>query len=879
MENDLRYAVPSVSLCLVSALGWDQSDSKPGASSINGHIKPWLAGMSSDKEVYLEADEGSATSSKFDQSSSDEDVEIPSKRSKPADETSPAPTKRPKLPSVDISSQSEAESVTATGTKLGSRPSLSDLHTRRAAISDRLRYLQQSFGRKCHPLAEPSKPDTAWDYLLHEMMWMAEDFDRERRLKAGKAKKIIRSVGAYIRNKQEAANRAAKDMEKQAVIKCGRVARMVSNYWRNVEKLALHLRQVELEEKEQAQRSKRLDKFVERQLKLTSQVAADLTREQRPVVIELVRQGEEWRVWDESQEAGLEAAMAEEMQPKGYTLTPSRVYCKVPFLLIGKLREYQHIGLDWLVTLHDKNLNGILADEMGLGKTIQTIALLSYLACERNIWGPHLIVVPTSIMINWEMELKRWCPGFKVLTYFGTQKERKAKRVGWSKANSFHVCVTSYKLIVQDQFAFRRKPWYYLILDEAQHIKNFQSLRWQVLSRFSARRRLLLTGTPLQNDVIELWALLHFLMPHLFQSHDDFAAWFSNPFNQAFERSIEFNQGIIQRLQSIIRPFILRRLKKDVETQLPGKYEHVVFCTLSKRQQYLYDEFLAMRGNQESSEYMGVMNLLMQLRKVCNHPELFAPRFVISPLRISRLDFHTNWRVLLSNRAQDEVSMRFFGVLDAEKWSKTAYNRHIELLPKKDLIKAVEEMRGSYDLWSNMKPVVSYRKTGPGFDSSVLNPPNVTENCPYLPRSFVSVATLPDLDFVINSECGKNEVSVPKASCNSAVPVLCPIYGRNLTKILTLSEPQGQEIALTPFVSRKSSNSHDNFSDGYFPISRSDTLHRLGLIQTLDMRLDSFKSILNKFQACPPKVLSATPGFYLSKTKANDVVSVILGKI
>lgn len=108
--------------------------------------------------------------------------------------------------------------------------------------------------------------------------------------------------------------------------------------------------------------------------------------------------------------------------------SPIQIKTKVPFLLRGTLREYQLIGLDWLVTMHEKHLNGILADEMGLGKTIQTISLLAHLACEKGIWGPHLVVVPTSVMLNWELEFKKWCPGFKILTYYGSQKERKAKR-------------------------------------------------------------------------------------------------------------------------------------------------------------------------------------------------------------------------------------------------------------------------------------------------------------------------------------------------------------------------------------------------------------------------------------------------------------------
>lgn len=185
----------------------------------------------------------------------------------------------------------------------------------------------------------------------------------------------------------------------------------------------------------------------------------------------------------------------------------------------------------FLCTRYEKNLNGILADEMGLGKTIMTIALLAHLACDRGIWGPHLVVVPTSVLVNWETEFKKFCPSFKIMTYFGSQKERKLKRYigkqksfflssssssssssyssslcsfsqGWSKPNAFHVCITSYKLVIQDQAAFRRKKWRYLILDEAQHIKNFKSQRWQTLLNFNSKRRLLLTGTPLQNNLM-----------------------------------------------------------------------------------------------------------------------------------------------------------------------------------------------------------------------------------------------------------------------------------------------------------------------------------------------------------------------------------------
>ncbi|XP_062859167.1 helicase SRCAP isoform X2 [Trichomycterus rosablanca] len=343
------------------------------------------------------------------------------------------------------------------------------------------------------------------------------------------------------------------------------------------------------------------------------------------------------------------AATAESLQPKGYTLATTSVKTPIPFLLHGSLREYQHIGLDWLVTMYEKKLNGILADEMGLGKTIQTIAVLAHLACEKGNWGPHLIIVPTSVMLNWEMELKRWCPGFKILTYYGSQKERKLKRQGWTKPNAFHVCITSYKLVLQDHQAFRRKSWKYLILDEAQNIKNFKSQRWQSLLNFNSHRRLLLTGTPLQNSLMELWSLMHFLMPHVFQSHREFKEWFSNPLTGMIEGSQEYNEGLVKRLHKVLRPFLLRRIKADVEKQMPKKYEHVVRCRLSKRQRFLYDDFMAQASTKEtlaSGHFMSVINILMQLRKVCNHPNLFDPRPIHSPFIIRPIIYSTASLVL-----------------------------------------------------------------------------------------------------------------------------------------------------------------------------------------------------------------------------------------
>ncbi|RDY05668.1 Protein PHOTOPERIOD-INDEPENDENT EARLY FLOWERING 1, partial [Mucuna pruriens] len=335
------------------------------------------------------------------------------------------------------------------------------------------------------------------------------------------------------------------------------------------------------------------------------------------------------------------AAAARSAQPTGNTFSTTNVRTKFPFLLKYSLREYQHIGLDWLVTMYEKRLNGILADEMGLGKTIMTIALLAHLACDKGIWGPHLIVVPTSVMLNWETEFLKWCPAFKILTYFGSAKERKLKRQGWLKPNSFHVCITTYRLVIQDSKVFKRKKWKYLILDEAHLIKNWKSQRWQTLLNFNSKRRILLTGTPLQNDLMELWSLMHFLMPHVFQSHQEFKDWFSNPISGMVEGEEKVNKEVVDRLHNVLRPFLLRRLKRDVEKQLPMKHEHVIYCRLSKRQRNLYEDFIASSETQAtlaSANFFGMISIIMQLRKVCNHPDLFEGRPIVSSFDMCGID-------------------------------------------------------------------------------------------------------------------------------------------------------------------------------------------------------------------------------------------------
>ncbi|PMD25143.1 hypothetical protein NA56DRAFT_642924 [Hyaloscypha hepaticicola] len=354
----------------------------------------------------------------------------------------------------------------------------------------------------------------------------------------------------------------------------------------------------------------------------------------------------------ETKASELDSASSVDLHPNSRQVTQSatpqpgtNLKTPVPFLLRGTLREYQHYGLDWLAGLYANNNNGILADEMGLGKTIQTIALLAHLATEHEVWGPHLVVVPTSVMLNWEIEFKKWCPGFKIMTYYGSPEERKRKRLGWRSDDKWNVCITTYQLIIADQQVFKRRQWHFMVLDEAHNIKNFESQRWQVMLKFNTRARLLLTGTPLQNNLTELWSLLYFLMPEErqqegvsgFASLQEFHDWFKKPSDQILEHGREKMddeaRNIISKLHRVLRPHLLRRLKADVEKQMPAKYEHVEYCRLSKRQRELYDGFLNRddtRGTLASGNYLSIINCLMQLRKVCNHPDLFVERAIMT---------------------------------------------------------------------------------------------------------------------------------------------------------------------------------------------------------------------------------------------------------
>jgi ATP-dependent DNA helicase len=312
-----------------------------------------------------------------------------------------------------------------------------------------------------------------------------------------------------------------------------------------------------------------------------------------------------------------------------------------------EMRDYQLKGVRWIIALYQNGLNGILADQMGLGKTVQTIGFLSHLR-HKGILGPYLIIGPLSTTPNWVNEFKRFCPEFPVILYHGTKQDRAELRMKHMPTSGkigaeFPVVVTSFEIVMADRKFLQKYNWKYLVVDEGHRLKNFDCKLVRELKCIPTANKLLLTGTPLQNNLPELWSLLHFLLPDVFTSLSQFQSWFDfdgkkddNGGDGGQVDNAEANKRVkvVEKLHGILQPFLLRRLKGDVETNLPRKKEIILYAHMVETQRAFNDALVNKTIGEMLKKISGggsapigataLNNMLMQLRKNCNHPDLIS---------------------------------------------------------------------------------------------------------------------------------------------------------------------------------------------------------------------------------------------------------------
>ncbi|CAE6466482.1 unnamed protein product [Rhizoctonia solani] len=294
----------------------------------------------------------------------------------------------------------------------------------------------------------------------------------------------------------------------------------------------------------------------------------------------------------------------------------------------GTMRSYQVQGLNWMTALHHNGLNGILADEMGLGKTLQTISFLGYLKHIKDIPGPHLVVVPKSTLQNWAREFGHWVPDFNVCLLQGTKEERAEIIASRILTQSFEILITSYEICLREKNTLKKFSFEYIVIDEAHRIKNADSLLAQIVRAFTSRGRLLITGTPLQNNMRELFALLNFICPEVFSDYEDLDLFLHQGDEGQSEE--EKSAQVVAALHKILRPFLLRRVKSDVEKSLLPKKEINIYVGLTDMQRKWYRSVLekdieavnGLTGGKKEGKAR-LMNIVMQLRKVTCHPYLF----------------------------------------------------------------------------------------------------------------------------------------------------------------------------------------------------------------------------------------------------------------
>ena len=364
---------------------------------------------------------------------------------------------------------------------------------------------------------------------------------------------------------------------------------------------------------------------------------------------------------------------------------------KIPKEFNGTLRDYQKIGFNWLKVLDKYNFGGILADEMGLGKTIQVIALL--ISENKNSKIPSIVVCPSSLYLNWKKEINKFAPTLNVLVINGNKKERDQKI---KEINKHDVVVTSYDMLKRDIESYKDIKFRFVIADEAQYIKNNNTKNSKALKKLEGKTKFALTGTPIENSLAELWSIFDFCMPGYLYSY--------TKFKENYESLIvkDENKEVTKKLRDQVKPFILRRIKKDVLRELPTKTETVMYSDMENEQRKIYEAYL-LQAKEEMKNIVNdanfeknklqVLALITRLRQICCHPSLFISNYTGNSAKLNQCielvhdAISSNHKVLLFSQFTSMIdilkkALKENDIKYMELTGKTKADKRIEMVSK-----------------------------------------------------------------------------------------------------------------------------------------------------------------------------------------------------
>lgn len=715
----------------------------------------------------------------------------------------------------------------------------------------------------------PPRPKTQWDYVLEEMIWMANDFKQERRVKIFHANKFSHLAARKFDERLLLEER--KKQEKFIEIKklASEISKKVLEFWSDINTLRSlnskslnentnnnHLQLTSIkQENENSATSSDNDSSIHIKQESNEFIKFE------SIILHIIKQNYEIMI-NNSNLLLIERNKSLNILDENF--------------LQGNLRNYQIDCIHWLVSMYNKKLNAILADEKGLGKSIEIIGFLGYLASEKfGILGPHLIIAPSNEIQSWEYNFNKWCPYLNIQTYCGTKKERKKKRKSWTDHN-LNICITSYNIFTKESKVFMKRKWFYCILDDFDNISNLHTERWKILLNIQSQYRLLLTNQSIQNIKTDLLSIINFLFPKTCLHQILIETANANHNNdiimtQAKQdeliQSLKINSSLNKTNQNLIDQishFQLRRYKKDILQQFPKKETITLHCNLSDRQINLYNNLISELNFNElllTGNYFEIVKNIRSLNKICNHPFIYENYVFSSPFYNSPLSY-TIPSLIWNNKNESTnnvLSNGFinYSLIEMEENINSYNNKDIKELMKvpNEIIKLINiqknqeendfsEMERNFSNFFNLSIEEINSNNNLSLSSSISMNPSQFDLTNFNENKREKRKINEEIQ-IIEQICYINKIKTHRK----------PIYGYSIRKMIEISPK------IIPKCKILNSNQYFTYSDILYN----------NLILTSEERFQSMLPIINHFHCFKQSVLSKSINIKTSQIIMNKI--------